>query len=215
MLMSDIAAYSVRRRFIPLQVEELSMEDPREELTADADERAAVPDFEALTPPEELVRGDRTRDDFFDAVLALDSPVTANDVAQLAGHGVDAAREYLDWFERMGIVTQVTESPATFERNQEYLNWRRVQKLRQEYATEELLDRLKTESEHVEMLKSEFGVESPDKISITRYASETDQSIEEVWDRLSAWQTARRRVALLERALTTGSGDGADLQSTV
>jgi len=76
------------------------------------------PTSRALTPPEELVCGDRTRDDFFDAVLALDSPATANDVAELAGHGVDAAREYLDWFERMGIVTQVTESPATYERNQ-------------------------------------------------------------------------------------------------
>lgn len=191
------------------------MEEPREELKADADERAEAPDFGALTPPEELVRGDRTRDDFFDAVLALDSPATANTVAELAGHGVDAAREYLDWFERMGIVTQVTESPATYERNQEYMNWRRVQKLRQEYATEELLDLLKTESERAEELKSEFAVESPDKISVSRYASETDRSIEEVWERLSAWQTARRRVALLERALTTESGDGADLQSAV
>ncbi|MFC5369152.1 DUF7342 family protein [Salinirubrum litoreum] len=191
------------------------MEEPREELSADADERAEAPDFEALTPPEELVRGERTRDDFFDAVLALDSPATANDVAELAGHGVDAAREYLDWFERMGIVTQVTESPATYERNQEYLNWRRVQKLRQEYATEELLDFLKTESERAENLESEFDVGSPDEISISRYASETDRSIEDVWERLSAWQTARRRVVLLERALTTESGDGADLQSAV
>ncbi|WP_257299383.1 hypothetical protein [Haloarchaeobius sp. FL176] len=191
------------------------MEEPREELKADADERAEAPDFEALTPPDELVRGDRTRDDFFDAVLALDSPATANDVAELAGHGVDAAREYLDWFERMGIVTQVTESPATYERNQEYLNWRRVQKLRQDYATEELLDLLKAESERAETLEGEFDVESPDEISISRYASETDQSIEDVWERLSAWQTARRRVALLERALTTESSDGADLQSAV
>ena len=191
------------------------MEEPREELKADADERAEAPDFEALTPPEELVRGDRTRDDFFDAVLALDSPATANDVAELAGHGVDAAREYLDWFERMGIVTQVTDSPATYERNQEYLNWRRVQKLRQQYATDELLELLKTESERAETLQSEFDVESPDEISITRYASETGQSIEDVWERLSAWQTARRRVALLERALTTRSGDGADMQSAV
>ena len=191
------------------------MEEPGEELKADAHERSETPDFEALTPPEELVRGDRTRDDFFDAVLALDSPATANDVAELAGHGVDSAREYLDWFERMGIVTQVTESPATYERNREYLNWRRVQKLRQEYATEELLDLLKTESERAEMLEREFDVESPDEISITRYASETDRSIEEIWERLSAWQTARRRVTLLERALTTESGDGADLQSAV
>jgi len=191
------------------------MEEPREELKADADERAEAPDFEALTPPEELVRGDRTRDDFFDAVLALDSPATANDVAELAGHGVDAAREYLDWFERMGIVTRVTDSPAIYERNQEYLNWRRVQKLRRQYATDELLDLLKMESERAETLQSEFDVESPDEISITRYASETGQSIEDVWERLSAWQTARRRVALLERALTTRSGDGADMQSAV
>ncbi|WP_256545396.1 DUF7342 family protein [Halobellus inordinatus] len=191
------------------------MEEPREELKADADKRAEAPDFEGLTPPEELVRGDRTRDDFFDAVLALDSPATAKEVAELAGHGVDAAREYLDWFERMGIVTQVTDSPATYERNQEYLNWRRVQKLRQQYATDELLELLKTESERAETLQSEFDVESPDEISITRYASETGQSIEDVWERLSAWQTARRRVALLERALTTRSGDGADMQSAV
>ena len=191
------------------------MEEPREDLKADADERAEAPDFEALAPPEELVRGGRTRDDFFDAVLALDSPATANDVAELAGHGVDSAREYLEWFERMGIVTQVTESPATYERNQAYLNWRRVQKLRQEYVTEELLDLLKTESERAATLEREFEVESPDDVSVSHCASETDRSIEEVWEHLSAWQTARRRVALLERALTVESGDNTDPQSAV
>lgn len=191
------------------------MKEPREELKADADERAAAPDFGALTPPEELVRGNRTRDDFFDAVLALDSPGTASDVAELAGHGVDSAREYLDWFERMGIVTQVTESPSTYRRNQEYLDWRRVQNLRQEYATEELLELLKTEAERAAEIKREFDAESPAQISISRYASETDRSIEDVWERLSAWQTARRRVVLLERAPATESGDGADLHSAV
>lgn len=196
-------------------VRRVRMEEPREELTVDTDERAEAPDFEALTPPEELVRGDRTRDDFFDAVLALDEPATVGDVAELAGHGVDAAREYLEWFERMGIVIQVTDSPATYTRNQAYLNWRRVQKLQQKYTTEELLDLLETESERVETLENEFDVESPDNISIARYASETDRSIEDVWERLSAWHTARRRVALLERALTTESGDGTDLQPAV
>lgn len=189
------------------------MDTPRDELQADG--RVEPPDFEALTPPEELVRGDRTRDDFFDAVLALDSPATANDVADLAGHGVDAAREYLAWFERMGVVTRVTDSPATYERNQEYLDWRRVQTLRQEYATDELLDFLETESERVETLQREFDVESPDEISISRYASGTDRSIEDVWERLAAWQTARRRIALLERALSTEPGDGIDRQSAV
>lgn len=191
------------------------MEEPRQELKADADERAEPPDFDALTPPEELVRGNRTRDDFFDAVLALDSPATAGEVADIAGHGVDAAREYLQWFERMGIVTQVTESPATYERNQEYLNWRRVQRLRDEYATEKLLDFLKAETEREETYAEMFDVESPDAISITAHASETDRSVEEAWEDVSAWKTTRRRIALLERALTTGSGDSADQRTAV
>lgn len=121
------------------------MEEPSSELQAEADERSKSPDFDALTSPEELVRGERTRDDFFDAVLGLATPATASEVADLAGHGVDAAREYLEWFEQMGIVKQVTESPATYERNQSYLNWRRVQTLQDEYSSAELLEFLKTE----------------------------------------------------------------------
>jgi hypothetical protein len=191
------------------------MDEPREELRAGVEERTEAPDFDALTPPAEVVRGGRTRDDFLDAVLGLDSPATASDVADLAGHGVDAAREYLQWFERMGIVTRVTDSPATYERNREYLDWRRVQKLRHEYTPEELLEFLKTESERLNTLQREFDTEYPTEISIAQYAAETDQSIETVWERLTAWRTARRRVELLERALTTELGDAADLQSAV
>lgn len=106
------------------------MEDPRSNIKADTNECA--PDLNALTSPEEIVHGDQTRDDFFDAVLGLEDPTTASEVAKRAGHGVDAAREYLDWFERMETVMQVMGSPATYKRNQEYLNWRRVQTLRRE-----------------------------------------------------------------------------------
>jgi len=191
------------------------MEEPRPELKAGPDERAEAPDFDALTPIDEVVRGKRTRDDFFDAVLELDSPATASDVADLAGRGVDAAREYMEWFERMGVVTQVTESPATYERNQSYLNWRRVQRLRTNHAPEELLEYLKTESKRTEELAEEFGAETPSEISISEYAAATDQSIEDVWERLSSWKTARRRVTLLERALTSESGDDADVPSAI
>jgi len=191
------------------------MDEPRSELKASVDDSQPTPDFDVLTTPEELVSGGRTRDDFFDAVLGLDSPATAKEVADLAGRGVDAAREYLEWFEQMGIVTQVTDSPATYERNQAYLNWRRVQTLRREYTSETLLEFLETESERVKEIKTEFNATSPDEISITQYAEDTDQPLEDVWERLSEWQTARRRITLLERALTTESGDAANVQSAV
>ncbi|WEL28120.1 DUF7342 family protein [Haloferax volcanii] len=191
------------------------MEEPSSELQAEADERSKSPDFDALTSPEELVRGERTRDDFFDAVLGLATPATASEVADLAGHGVDAAREYLEWFEQMGIVKQVTESPATYERNQSYLNWRRVQTLQDEYSSAELLEFLKTEAARVEELAEEFDVASPEAVSISKHASATEQSIEDVWEAVSAWKTARRRVDLLERALATESSDAADQRTAV
>lgn len=191
------------------------MDEPRAELKGNAEERAESPDFDALMSPKELVRGDRTRDDFFDAVLGLDSPTTASDVADLAGHGVDAAREYLDWFERMGIVTKVTESPATYERNQSYLNWRRVQRLRDQYTSERLLEFLQAETERNETYVETFGAESPSEVSITGHASETERPVEAVWEDISAWKTTRRRIALLERALTIGSGDAADHSTAV
>jgi len=191
------------------------MKEPRSDRETGVEGGADPPEFESLTPPEELVRGDRTRDDFFDAVLALDSPATASDVADIAGHGVDAAREYLEWFERLGIVARVTESPATYRRNQEYLDWRRVQRLRERYSDEELLAFLETESERADALRRQFDAESPTSISISGYASEADRSIEEVWEDISAWRTARRRVALLERALATGPGEAADRRTVV
>jgi hypothetical protein len=190
------------------------MDDPRPELKADTDEQRERPDFDELAPPDEVVSGERTRDDFFDAVLGLNSPATASEVADLAGHGVDAAREYLGWFERMGIVTQVADAPAMYERNQEYLNWRRVQRLREEYSEDELLEFLKDAAAREEAFEAQFGVESPDAVAIAEQAAETDRSIEAVWRDVSEWQTARRRISLLERALQADS-DGTAGRRTV
>lgn len=189
------------------------MEAPREDVTADADERP--PDFDTLTPSDELVRGERTRDDFLDAVLALHSPATVDEVADLAGHGVDAAREYLAWFERMGIVTRVTESPATYERNEEYLQWRRIQRLREQYSADELLTFLQEETERDQSYADEFDVESPESVSISAYASDTGRSLEDVWEDISMWKTTRRRITLLERALTTSSDGSAGQRTAV
>lgn len=177
------------------------MKEPRQDLAAEAPEKSDPPDFDALTPPEELVRGERTRDDFFDAVLQLNEPATVDDVATLADHGSDAAREYLNWFERMGIVTRVSDSPATYQLNREYLIWRRVQRVCDAYETEELLDLLKAETERDRAYADYFEAESPDAVSLSENAAASDRSIEDVWESLSEWKSTRRRIAILERAL--------------
>lgn len=178
------------------------MKEARKELRASESEREDPPDFEGLVPPAELVRGERTRDDFLDVVLGLTEPATVTEVATLADHGKDAAREYLEWFERLGIVIQVTEKPATYRCNREYLRWRQVQKLREEYGSEELLAHLKTANERDEEFSAAFGVETPADISLTQYADKTNQSIEEVWQAVVEWKTTKRQIGLLERALS-------------
>lgn len=180
------------------------MKEPDADLTAGREERAEAPAFDALVPPEELVRGGRTRDDFLDAVLGLDEPATVGEVATLAGHGRDAAREYLAWFARMGIVERVSDSPVTYRCNREYLSWRRVQRLREEYEPEELVDRLEAAAERDREFAERFDADRPEQVRIADRAAATGASVEEVWEQVSAWRTTRRRVALLEEALATG-----------
>jgi predicted ArsR family transcriptional regulator len=182
------------------------MDDPDADLRADAAEHTDPPDFDALTDPTDLVRGERTRDDFFDAILALDEPATVDEVAELAGHGPDAAREYLDWFERMGMVERVSERPATYRLHREYLTWRRVQRARREYDGDELVAMLDAEAERDDEFAAQFGVDHPGRVRLRAHARSAETSVEEAWRDLSAWRTTRRRIEILERALADDAG---------
>ncbi|MEF8839999.1 MAG: hypothetical protein V5A62_00030 [Haloarculaceae archaeon] len=104
----------------------------------------------------------------------------------------------------------VTDSPATYERNQEYLNRRRVQRLREQYNADELLEFLTAAAEREDSFAEAFGVDAPDEVAITAYASGAGRSVESVWEDLSTWKTIRRRIALLERALQPGANGTAD-----
>lgn len=182
------------------------MDDPDADLRADAAEHTDPPDFDAFTDPTDLVRGERTRDDFFDTILALDEPATVEEVADLADHGPDAAREYLDWFERMGMVERVSERPATYRLNREYLVWRRVQRARRDHDADELVAMLDAEAERDEEFAAQFGVDRPGKVQLHAHAQSAETSVEEAWRDCSAWRTTRRRIEILERALADDAG---------
>lgn len=59
-----------------------------------------------------------------------------------------------------------------------------------------------------------FDVDSPGAVAIAEHASDAGRYIEEVWRPVSSWKTARRRIALLERALQVGSDDTTDRMSS-
>jgi hypothetical protein len=178
---------------------------------AAADERA--PDFDAWDAPADLTSGDRTRDDFLDVALQLREPTLISEIAERADRGEDAAREYMAFFESLGIVRSLTGRPTRYQVNRRYLRWRRVERLRNEYTEAELIERLTGIDDIVEAYREQFDASSPTDVSLTHHADETGRDTESVWNDLSDWKTAVARRALLEAALQSGDplSDGDEL----
>lgn len=176
------------------------MEDPPEDVRqAAADEEA--PDFDAWDDPADLVSGDRTRDDFLDVALQLREPTPIGEIAECAGRGADAAREYMEFFESIGIVRSFSGRPTRYQVNRNYLRWRRVERLRNEYTESELIERLTEMNDLVETYRDQFDASSPGDVSLTGYVDESRRDTESVWNDLSDWKSAEVRRGLLEAAL--------------
>lgn len=176
------------------------MEAPPDDIReAAADEEP--PDFGQWDNPGDLVSGDRTRDDFLDVALQLREPTSISEIADRAERGQDAAREYMEFFESIGIVRKYTGRPTRYETNRNYLRWRRVERLRNEYTESELIDILTEMDDIVETYRDRFGASSPTEVGLTDHADATGRTTEAVWNDLNDWKTAELRRALLEAAL--------------
>jgi len=84
------------------------MEDAPQEYRADAD--AERPDFDVLADPADVVRGDHTRDKIYSTVLQLTESAPVSEIADRAGTGSDAARQYVRWFADMGLVRKTGDN---------------------------------------------------------------------------------------------------------
>lgn len=176
------------------------MDAPPDDVRREATDEEA-PDFDEWDDPADLVSGDRTRDDFLDVALQLREPTPISEIAERAGRGEDSAREYMAFFESIGVVRKFAGRPVRYQLNRNYLRWRRVERLRNEYTERELIERLTEMDEIVETYSDRFDAASPADVSLTEYADETDRDTESVWQDLSDWKSAEVRRALLESAL--------------
>ena len=143
------------------------------------------------------LEGDSTRNRVYAVSLQLYEPTRVKDVAERAAVSKETAREYLKWFVELGVLKQVSESPDTFERNEQYFEWRRVQRLLAR-SEEELLDQLEQLTRRERAFRERFETESPEDVDALEHADYDD--VESVWMDLSEWQTVRRRIRELERA---------------
>lgn len=157
-------------------------------------------------PPEtvrlaEEWRSDRdaesTRDRVYGVAVQLYDPTRVKAVAERADVSKETARDYLKWFTEMGILDQVSGSPDTFERNEQYFEWRRIQRLRSK-SDEELTGELEDLTAQERAYRERFDAEDPGAVDALAHADYDD--VESVWMALQKWRTVRRRIRELEQA---------------
>jgi Fe2+ or Zn2+ uptake regulation protein len=157
-----------------------------------------MPDFDTWESPEKLLKGGPTRERLLDVVMQLRKPTKVSAIAEQANCDTETARDYLEWFAEMGVVRELAGRPVRYERNGSYLNWRRVEYIRQQYSDTEIVERLKETLAAAEEYRERFDVESPGEVSLVDASREGN--VENVWEAVSNWKTLEERAALLDAA---------------
>ncbi|WP_276259439.1 DUF7342 family protein [Haloglomus litoreum] len=134
----------------------------------------------------------------YDVVTTLSEPVTATTVAERADCSETGARNALGRLVELGVATRSDGRPATYQRNESYFEWRRVERLAREHSAADLRERLDELVSREEQLRDEYGVPSPDAVA----ATPTDHDeIHALRDDLTEWRTIQRDLRIVQRAL--------------
>jgi hypothetical protein len=174
------------------------MKSPPESAKSNRDDPLPSHTFEN---PDDLLEGERTRDDYLAVALQLREATPIAAIAERANRGTDSAREYMRWFETMGLVRKAGDDPERYETNRAYLYWRRVDDVRQRFADAEIVEKLQTVVDEIDELTERYGTTDPDEVDLVAEAEQRETSVEEIWDERSHWQTLLARRDLLEDAL--------------
>ena len=171
------------------------------DVPADAyDGEESPPALDRLQSPESLLKGGPIRERLLDVVIGVRTPTKVSTIAERADCDTETAREYLRWFDEMGMVRQHDGRPVQYERNDAYFRWRRIDRLREEYTDNELVDTLTDVLEEIEAYRSQFGVDHPEEVSLVEATQEQDLTTEAAWEALSEWETRERQANLLDAA---------------
>ncbi len=157
-------------------------------------------DLDVLESPESLLKGGPIRERLLDVVVGLRTPSKVSTIAERADCDTETARDYLEWFDEMGMVHRHDGRPVRYERNDAYFQWRRIDQIRTEYSEQDIVDALAKTIERIEAYRTQFDATHPDEVSLIEANQHLDMSTEAAWEALSEWETLERRAALLDTA---------------
>jgi predicted ArsR family transcriptional regulator len=156
------------------------------------------PDFTAWEDPNSLLTDQPIHERMLNVVFQLREPATVAAIAERVDCDPATAREYLKWFADAGMVREHAGRPVRYELNRSYLRWRRVERIRTERTTEEIVTELETALAARADYRERFDATHPDEVSLLGLTDPDD--IGDVWETLSDWKTVERRAELLDAA---------------
>jgi len=169
---------------------------------------------EELPAFDDAFSGDDVEQRIYGTVLQTRQPTTATAIAEQVDCDPKTARKYLGWFADLGIVRRHEGQPVSYERNDAYFEWRRVDQLAAEHSVEELQQRVQDLTARITTYEETYDAPSPGAVDAVAVGEASDErTIDDVYADLGDWATARRERAYYERARQhrTGSNPGSVL----
>jgi predicted transcriptional regulator len=152
-------------------------------------------------PFEDVFRGEDVEQRIYGTILQTREPATANTIAERVDCDPKTARKYLGWFADLGIVTRHDGHPATYERNDAYFEWRRIDQLAADHSVDELQQRVQELTARITDYEDAYDAATPAAVDAVAVAEASDErTIDEVYSDLGDWATAREDRERYERA---------------
>lgn len=154
------------------------------------------PEFSASW--EEALADRSTKERVYEVATTLTEPTRVATVAERAECSTGGARTNLEWLAELGVVEQVADDPAMYQRNEAYFDFLRVYRLAQEHDAAALERSIEEYEEREVALADAFEADTPAEVDVLATAGFDE--LDAAYDRLSEWQTVRRRLRDMRRA---------------
>ncbi len=141
--------------------------------------------------------GADTKQRIYGAILHAREPKTAAEIADSANCSAESARTHLSFYADLGIVIHRGGRPATYERNDDYFQWRRVNELTLNNTVEELQARVVELTDTIETYREQYSADSPADVDVIGFDPD---HIDDSYIELGNWATALEERRLHERA---------------
>jgi len=159
-------------------------------MTSGTDEPPAFENpFDSTVSAEERV---------YNTVIQIREPTTVHGIAKRADCDPKTARKYAEWFAKLGVVTKHDGETPTYERNDRYFEWRRVNELATTQTAAELQSHVQALTDRITTYEERYNAEHPgdvDALSPPGYIS-----TETAFAELTEWQTALSELQRHEQA---------------